>query len=462
MTNSILVIDDSPTILKVVELVLIKKGYKVRTAHDGDEGIAEAKRERPDLILLDFVMPRMNGYQVCRALHETKELQDIPVILMSAKGDQVGSRFVKVMGVVDYITKPFSPEAIVGLVEHTLAKYQGKVVVDRDSEALLDTVAPEVVIGEANAVREARRQTMFRIQHELARTLSENSNALATVSMETVKQWALDTITLERLEVVIGELRASAPELAGVQSAALTGDLSAVTLGEVLLLLQHQAQTGTFAVRRGDVQVDLYFHKGNIELGMSNGMPEEFLLGRYIVEQKLMPEQELQTILKSREGGSRLLGTQLVKLGYLDATDLKRVMRQQTCELIYEMLRWNFGKFAFRASQELDSIAAEAALDLAPDSILMEGYRRVDEWHLIEREVDNFDLVFVRNDDAVSALGRGKLNRDELTVLELANGKNTVKDIVRQSKMGSFAVSQILYRLLSVKLIRKRVAPVAV
>ncbi|MBI5480397.1 MAG: response regulator, partial [Deltaproteobacteria bacterium] len=104
--ESILVIDDSPTILKVVQLVLTKAGYLVNTAADGDIGVAAAKERRPDLILLDFVMPKMNGYQVCRALAEEEALKEVPVVLMSAKGDQIGERFVKVMGIVDYITKP--------------------------------------------------------------------------------------------------------------------------------------------------------------------------------------------------------------------------------------------------------------------------------------------------------------------------------------------------------------------
>src|SRR5689334_12374585 len=119
----VLVIDDSPTIVKVVQLVLTKAGFEVRTASDGEAGLAAARQSPPDLILLDFVMPRMNGYQFCRELMADARLKDIPVVLMSAKGDQVGERFVKVMGIVDYITKPFSPEAITAVVQHTIAKY---------------------------------------------------------------------------------------------------------------------------------------------------------------------------------------------------------------------------------------------------------------------------------------------------------------------------------------------------
>src|SRR5437899_4341653 len=119
----VLVIDDSPTITKVVQLVLTKAGYQVQTAADGEQGLTSVRSQRPDLILLDFVMPRMNGYQFCRELTADAKLRDIPVILMSAKGDQVGERFVKVMGIVDYITKPFSPDAITAVVTHTIGKY---------------------------------------------------------------------------------------------------------------------------------------------------------------------------------------------------------------------------------------------------------------------------------------------------------------------------------------------------
>jgi hypothetical protein len=126
------------------------------------------------------------------------------------------------------------------------------------------------------------------------------------------------------------------------------------------------------------------------------------------------------------------------------------------------MLRWSHGSFRFSRTPQLPPAAVEASLGLDVEAILMEGFRRVDEWHLIEREVDNFDLVFLRNEDAVAQMGRGRLTREELAVLELVNGKNTVKDIIRRSRMGSFDVSKMLYRLLSIKLIRRRVMPVAV
>src|SRR5881409_1457197 len=136
----VLVIDDSPTITKVVQLVLTKAGYDVHTAPDGEAGLAAVRADRPDVILLDFVMPKMNGYQFCRELTADPLLKDVPVVLMSAKGDQVGERFVKVMGIVDYITKPFSPEAITAVVQHTIEKYPRKQ--PGEAPAVGDVTAP--------------------------------------------------------------------------------------------------------------------------------------------------------------------------------------------------------------------------------------------------------------------------------------------------------------------------------
>jgi hypothetical protein len=130
--------------------------------------------------------------------------------------------------------------------------------------------------------------------------------------------------------------------------------------------------------------------------------------------------------------------------------------------LIYEILRWRHGRFRFAAGAELPPHVIDAALGLDVEAVLMEGYRRVDEWHMIEHAIDNFDIVFLRNEDSVAQMGRGRLTREELAVLELVNGKNTVKEIIRKSRMGSFEVSKMLYRLLSIKLIRRRVLPVAV
>jgi DNA-binding response OmpR family regulator len=490
---TVLVIDDSATILKVVQLVLTKAGFRVETAADGEAGLDAARACDPDLILLDFVMPRMNGYQVCRALAADRDLCEVPVVLMSAKGDQVGERFVKVMGIVDYITKPFSPEAITAVVQHTIAKYSNRQTDERtrplvgrapSADAPLtdeETVAAGGDVNQQAAVERVRIRLSERIADKIQGIVSlavasraETSDNAAdsrpgthdgTDLVPTDARALAEAIREAVDDGVMGEiLRALEPvaQAGAGGGASLRGDLRVVPIAEVLQLLDAQKQSGVLEIEHGGAAVEICFRSGRVDLAVARGVPEEFLLGRFLVEGELLSQQDLEGFLESRAPGSKLIGTQLVKLGYLSEADLKGALGVQSRELIYEALRWSFGSFRFTRTRDLPHAAVDAMLALDVEGILMEGFRRVDEWHLIEREVDDFETVFLRNEDAVAQMGRGRLTREELAVLELVNGKNTVKEIVRASRMGSFEVSKMLYRLLSIKLIRRRVMPVAV
>jgi len=466
----VLVIDDSPTITKVVQLVLTKAGYQVQTAPDGEAGLEAIRAQRPQLILLDFVMPRMNGYQFCRELVADPKLRDIPVVLMSAKGDQVGERFVKVMGIVDYITKPFSPEAITAVVQHTIAKYSQPGTDDDNpslvtGEDLAATDDADRTHAKGNALAQLRSQITDAVSARvaalfaLAQSASEGDTKgeipTDAAAIAEAARTALDDTTLGKMlsSIDLGLFAEGTP--------GLRGDLRVVPLAEVLQLLDVQEQSGVLTVERTGAKVEIYFRRGRVDQATADGVPEEFLLGRFVIDAELMQRSDFEAFAEGRASG-KLIGQQLVKLGHLAEADLKACLTRQSSELIYEILRWRHGRFRFSAGVELPPAVIDAALALDVESVLMEGYRRVDEWHLIERAIDNFDVVFLRNEDSVAQMGRGRLTREELAVLELINGKNTVKEIIRKSRMGSFEVSKMLYRLLSIKLVRRRVLPVAV
>ncbi len=472
----VLVIDDSPTILKVVHLVLSKAGFTVDVAETGEEGLELARENMPGLILLDFVMPKMNGYQVCRALAADKDLSSIPVVLMSAKGDQVGERFVKVMGIVDYITKPFSPEAITAVAQHTITKYTGSDDADTNTEALSKTTEADTEAGvrAIKAEREAKDQALHELRERIATAISPELSGL--LSLVRAADAESDDSTSVDEDAIAGAARSVLDDemlhklfLAAqpifekaAMGPSLQGDLHIIPIAEVLQLLDAQQQSGVLQLTRGEAKIEVYFRDGMVDMAIASEVSGEYLLGRYMLESELISQEDLSGFLESRGPGSKLLGAQLVKLGYISESELKLVLQQQTRELIYEVLRWSFGSFQFLRTRDLPAVAIDAMLALDVEGILMEGFRRVDEWHLIEREISDFEMVFLRNEDAVAQMGRGRLTREELSVLELVNGKNTVKELIRESRMGSYEVSKMLYRLLSIKLIRKRVMPISV
>lgn len=105
----ILVVDDSPTERFFTVDVLTKAGYQVSTAENGEDGIAKAKAERPDLILMDVVMPGLNGYQATRTLTRDEATKDIPIIVCTSKGQETDKIWGMRQGAVDYLVKPVNP-----------------------------------------------------------------------------------------------------------------------------------------------------------------------------------------------------------------------------------------------------------------------------------------------------------------------------------------------------------------
>jgi DNA-binding response OmpR family regulator len=116
----VLLVDDDPVILKLLQVNFEMEGYKVMTANDGVEGLEKARKERPDIVLLDIMMPRMDGLEVTKALKGDASTKDIPIILLSAKAQASDVQVGKDMGADDYLTKPFDPLELLDRVNELL------------------------------------------------------------------------------------------------------------------------------------------------------------------------------------------------------------------------------------------------------------------------------------------------------------------------------------------------------
>jgi CheY-like chemotaxis protein len=419
----LLVIDDSPTVLKVIELALVEAGYGVATALDETAALALVREARtvPDLILLDGLIPNRDPAEICRRLAGEPALARVPVVVMMARGQaaDLEARFAKASNVVDFIGKPFSPEGLQAVVSHVVGKRTSGIPVRNE---VLEDSGARAIAGIRAAVEEA---------------LSQSADA----TVEEAREFA-----------ALGQ--------------ALAGDLAAISMSEVLELLHEQAQSGILRAvnTETNARVELYFREGRVDFAAAVGVAEEFLLGQFVVSAGDLPADKLDQVLAERASASAavpLFGADLMARGLVTREALSRAMSRQTSELAYEVLRWRAGFFQFRRTDDLPLLARDAALQLNVDRMLLEGYRRVDEWRIIEREIASFDDVFVRNDDKIAATPRGTFTRDELAVLEQTDGRQTLRDIVRKLRMGSFDVSKIFFRLRRARLVRRRVPPTA-
>jgi twitching motility two-component system response regulator PilH len=118
--RTVLVVDDSPTAQRIIRLAVEAGGYRVLSASDGAEAIEVAMRELPDLVVLDIILPKKNGFQVCRHLKAFPETCGIKVVLLSSKNHEMDILWGKRQGADGYLTKPFDAEQLVACIDAVL------------------------------------------------------------------------------------------------------------------------------------------------------------------------------------------------------------------------------------------------------------------------------------------------------------------------------------------------------
>ena len=136
MTPSIVVVDDSPLNLDLLAGILAGHGYRIRPFTSGGAAVADAEKDPPDLVLLDAVMPEMDGYEVCRRLAQNAKTRTIPVLFISALEGTLDKVKAFETGAVDYITKPFEPEEVLARVRTHLALKESRENLERANEDL--------------------------------------------------------------------------------------------------------------------------------------------------------------------------------------------------------------------------------------------------------------------------------------------------------------------------------------
>ena len=119
--EKILVVDDDTNICELLRLYLTKEGYQVTTANDGEEGLEKFNQLKPDMVLLDVMMPRMDGLEVCRRI---RKLGNTPVMMLTAKGETFDKVLGLELGADDYMVKPFDTKEVVARIKAVLRRYQ--------------------------------------------------------------------------------------------------------------------------------------------------------------------------------------------------------------------------------------------------------------------------------------------------------------------------------------------------
>lgn len=120
--TKILVVDDEPDILKTVKISLEMEGFKVLKAKDGMTALKKTKKEKPALIVLDIMLPKMDGYKLCKMIKFDKKYKDIPIIILTARAQEKDKKLAKKSGAEVFLTKPFESEELIKNINDLLNK----------------------------------------------------------------------------------------------------------------------------------------------------------------------------------------------------------------------------------------------------------------------------------------------------------------------------------------------------
>jgi two-component system KDP operon response regulator KdpE len=197
----ILVVDDEPQILRVLRTGLPPRGYQVRTASGGEEALEEIRKEMPDLVILDLVMPEMSGLEVCQRV---REFASIPIIVLSAKGSESDKVAALDSGADDYVTKPFGMNELLARVRAVLRRSPAS---DADSPVL--TVGDVFIdSGERRVVIAGKEVKLTPKEFDVLKYLVSSAGKVVTHRklLQAVWGWQ-STDQTEYLRVVINQLR---------------------------------------------------------------------------------------------------------------------------------------------------------------------------------------------------------------------------------------------------------------
>lgn len=201
--EKILVVDDEPHIVQLITFNLEKNGYKVISANNGVDGLKMAKSELPQLVLLDLMLPELDGYDVCREIRRDNNISSMPVIMITAKSEELDKVLGLELGADDYITKPFSVRELVARVKAVLRRtkieYNDKMY--KFSDILIDFQKHEVI--KAN-----KKVELTLKEFELLEVLIKNKGRVMTRDFLLDKIWGYEYIGETRtVDVHIRHLR---------------------------------------------------------------------------------------------------------------------------------------------------------------------------------------------------------------------------------------------------------------
>lgn len=415
----ILIVDDSLTIRKLAERVLKREGYRTELAENMAEALHKVPVFRPDLILLDYILPDGLGTEICRSLLANAETASIPVLMISAKGADIRKLYMDLSNVVDFLTKPFTPVVLTSVVEHVLEHVQRPVP--------------------AAAKRSDGGGGRVEFLPTLATLVSRRVDDAQWQAIPVDIRHAMSAIRVEGQESSTALL--------------LAGSTRLVPLEDILAACERECVTGKLELAdRDGLTVVTWLEDGRVVYTISRRA--YFEAKRVISLLTEIPASTLRNALERQKVGEQSALSALADANLLEVEAARGLAREIAVTALLEAMEEPDLRFRIEPTDERPGEGRSLAFDLDIDELRMERLRRTDAWHVIEGAIPSLDVKMVRSSGATRLSARLALTPLESKILDLVNGNRTVRDIVQVVNSTAFEVCQVLYRLTGAEIVR--------
>lgn len=465
----ILSVDDSLTIRKLIENALRPEGYEVLLAATGEEGLAIARERRPDLILLDYVLPDLRGVEFCQRLAADERTRDLPVLLISGHGSAIQELSHDSPNVVDYLTKPFASNVLQAVVTSAFEKHAARSSANGEAPASIPAApvppAPATPARPASAapvvaLDELRRRVFERLVSRLhAQLPSIPAWETARGSSEPLSYYLSRLLPLDLVDELAAELARAAelsqtpPAPAGDAEAGTTlrGSSRFVSERHLLNHLHAEAATGELRLTLAEETVTLCFDAGTVT-GISSNHPRFYCAGSVYPFLQVPHAVVSAAMLAQRDTGVPFFVTAAARGVHPEGVDTRKLLREGGHRCMARVYAAAESRFSFRPlpAGELPGFARAGSphrVEFFLPQLLLESYRTVSDWQHVQQAVPRLELYVGRTAYDAAYLAGLQLDELETELLARMDFRHTVAQLQEIIGRPLFEVCRAIYCL---------------
>ncbi|MEW5738060.1 MAG: response regulator, partial [Myxococcota bacterium] len=405
-TVNILIVDDDRSTQRVLADALTKQGFVVTVERDGEWAVKTFEKKAFDAVLLDLLLPALNGYEVAQRMRSTARGKRVPIIMISGvyKNAIHQREAVQKHGAFAFLEKPI------------------------DLQKLYDTLHD--ALGD--------RYPRPKPPEPPPPPLEED---------EKTGEFMADDSQREEVEAVETEARKVQSQATGLTA---RGDFAQRSFAEVLAEVYRWRASGALLLRRAKVKKIVYFRDGNPELVKSNLLVE--CLGKILVREKMISEAECEESLKRMKATKRMQGTILIDMGCISPHNLQYALHVQLQEKLFDVFRWDTGEYQFNPRVALPPEPVSLGMTCA--QLIFEGVRKSYDAARLKKAFAGVDHLYVHpSDDPLQALQDAGLGEEEKELLLLADGHKTVATLRALEILPPLDTDRLLFAMRAAQMI---------